>query len=227
MSMPATAARSSRMASSSRAWAPARSMKRRSASSAPTTRKREQQRWRFSTIARAGEPGGETWGPLPELYRAGGETWITGSYDPELNLTYWGTTQAKPWMPVSRGMATRRCGALHEFHGGARRHDRQARVVLPARTRRSVRSRRRLRARAGRCRSRSLGVLRRQGRRALEERSEDRRIHRSRRDRLPEHLGASIRRPASRAIGTTSSTTRSASGSTRARARPAARTGTR
>ena len=38
------------------------------------------------------------------MFRAGGETWITGSYDPELNLTYWGTAQAKPWVPASRGM---------------------------------------------------------------------------------------------------------------------------
>jgi alcohol dehydrogenase (cytochrome c) len=64
------------------------------------------QRWRFSTIATAKDPGGNTWGPLSDLFRAGGETWITGSYDPELNLTYWGTAQAKPWMPVSRGMRT-------------------------------------------------------------------------------------------------------------------------
>jgi len=63
------------------------------------------QRWRFRTIALTGEPGGDTWGGLPDLYRAGGETWITGSYDPELNLTYWGTAQAKPWMPASRGMS--------------------------------------------------------------------------------------------------------------------------
>jgi alcohol dehydrogenase (cytochrome c) len=35
--------------------------------------------------------------------RAGGDTWITGSYDPELNLTYWGVAQAKPWMRVTRG----------------------------------------------------------------------------------------------------------------------------
>ncbi len=62
------------------------------------------QRWRFSTIAASDDPGGDSWGPLPDLFRAGGETWITGSYDPELNLTYWGTAQAKPWMPVSRGM---------------------------------------------------------------------------------------------------------------------------
>jgi alcohol dehydrogenase (cytochrome c) len=62
------------------------------------------QLWRFHTIAREGEPGGDTWGALTNLFRAGGETWITGSYDPDLNLTYWGTAQAKPWMPASRGM---------------------------------------------------------------------------------------------------------------------------
>lgn len=66
-----------------------------------------EQLWRFRTIALDGEPGGDTWGGLANLYRAGGETWITGSYDPELNLTYWGTAQAKPWMPVSRGMSGR------------------------------------------------------------------------------------------------------------------------
>ena len=37
------------------------------------------------------------------MLRVGAETWITGSYDPELNLTYWGVAQAKPWMHVSRG----------------------------------------------------------------------------------------------------------------------------
>jgi alcohol dehydrogenase (cytochrome c) len=64
------------------------------------------QLWKFHTVAKDGEPGGDTWGALSSIYRAGGETWITGSYDPELNLTYWGTAQAKPWMPVSRGMYT-------------------------------------------------------------------------------------------------------------------------
>jgi alcohol dehydrogenase (cytochrome c) len=64
------------------------------------------QLWRFNTVAREGEPGGDTWGSLTNLFRAGGETWITGSYDPDLNLTFWGTAQAKPWMPVSRGMYT-------------------------------------------------------------------------------------------------------------------------
>jgi alcohol dehydrogenase (cytochrome c) len=66
-----------------------------------------EQVWRFRTIALSGEPGGDSWGGLPDIYRAGGETWITGSYDPKLNLTYWGTAQAKPWMPASRGMDAR------------------------------------------------------------------------------------------------------------------------
>ncbi len=59
--------------------------------------------WRFWTVALTGEPGGDTWGTLPDALRVGAETWITGSYDPDLNLTYWGTAQAKPWMRVSRG----------------------------------------------------------------------------------------------------------------------------
>ena len=60
--------------------------------------------WQFVTIAKVGELGGDTWGGLDNIFRAGGETWITGSYDPDLNLTYWGTAQQKPWVPVSRHM---------------------------------------------------------------------------------------------------------------------------
>ena len=60
--------------------------------------------WKFNVIAQEGTPGGDTWGKLPDLFRAGGETWIAGSYDPDLNLTYWGTAQAKPWVPASRGL---------------------------------------------------------------------------------------------------------------------------
>ncbi len=66
-----------------------------------------EQKWRFHTVAVSSEPGGDTWGDLPDLFRAGGETWITGSFDPVLNLTYWGVAQAKPWMPASRGMNSR------------------------------------------------------------------------------------------------------------------------
>jgi alcohol dehydrogenase (cytochrome c) len=59
--------------------------------------------WRFNTLARQGTPGGDTWNNIPNMLRAGGDTWITGSYDPDLNLTYWGVAQAKPWMQASRG----------------------------------------------------------------------------------------------------------------------------
>jgi len=59
--------------------------------------------WRFNTEARMGEPGGDSWGNVPNMLRAGAETWITGSYDPELDLTYWGVAQAKPWVQASRG----------------------------------------------------------------------------------------------------------------------------
>ena len=61
------------------------------------------QLWKFETVAREGTVGGETWGTLPNLLRAGGDTWITGSYDPELNITYWGVAQPKPWMRAIRG----------------------------------------------------------------------------------------------------------------------------
>jgi len=59
--------------------------------------------WRFDTTAKRGEPGGDTWSDLPNDERAGGDTWITGTYDPNLHLTYWGVAQAKPWMRASRG----------------------------------------------------------------------------------------------------------------------------
>ena len=49
-----------------------------------------------------GEPGGDTWNGLPNLLRGGGDTWIAGTYDPELNTTYWGVAQAKPWFRASR-----------------------------------------------------------------------------------------------------------------------------
>ena len=61
------------------------------------------QLWKFYTVAKAADPGGNTWGNLADRNRAGSELWITGSYDPVLNLTYWGTAQAKPWMTLTRG----------------------------------------------------------------------------------------------------------------------------
>ncbi|HSM68688.1 MAG TPA: PQQ-binding-like beta-propeller repeat protein [Xanthomonadales bacterium] len=61
--------------------------------------------WRTSTIALPGDPHESTWAELPMHLRAGGDTWIPGSYDPELDLFYIGTSQAKPWVAASRGMS--------------------------------------------------------------------------------------------------------------------------
>ena len=59
--------------------------------------------WRTSTVARPGEPGGDTWGELPLMFRAGSDAWMPGSYDATTNLIYWGTAQAKPWTRFARG----------------------------------------------------------------------------------------------------------------------------
>ena len=61
-----------------------------------------QELWRTSTVARPGEAGGDTWGDLPMMFRGGGDAWITGTYDADLDLTFWGVAQAKPWAQVSR-----------------------------------------------------------------------------------------------------------------------------
>jgi alcohol dehydrogenase (cytochrome c) len=51
--------------------------------------------WRFNTIPGPGEPGHETW--AGDSWKTGGASvWMTGSYDPALNLTYWGIGNAGP-----------------------------------------------------------------------------------------------------------------------------------
>jgi alcohol dehydrogenase (cytochrome c) len=49
--------------------------------------------WRFQTIARPGQPGGDSWNGAPVDERFGGAVWNAGSYDPELNLLYYGVGQ--------------------------------------------------------------------------------------------------------------------------------------
>ena len=60
--------------------------------------------WRFYTIPAPGEPGHETWEDTTGAWRHGGASvWLTGSYDPELNLTYWGIGNPGPdWNPAQR-----------------------------------------------------------------------------------------------------------------------------
>jgi alcohol dehydrogenase (cytochrome c) len=58
--------------------------------------------WRFYTVPGPGEPGYETW-QSGDWEHGGGSVWVTGSYDPELNLTYWGTGNPGPdWNPAQR-----------------------------------------------------------------------------------------------------------------------------
>ena len=52
--------------------------------------------WRFNTTAGPGEPGHESW-EGDNWQRGGASVWVTGSYDPDLNLTYWGLGNP-PWM---------------------------------------------------------------------------------------------------------------------------------
>ena len=66
------------------------------------------QLWRFNTIAQADEPGGDTWNNLPNEKRGGGAIWVAGQYDPELNLTYWGTGRPRRGRPSPAAPSTRR-----------------------------------------------------------------------------------------------------------------------
>jgi alcohol dehydrogenase (cytochrome c) len=49
--------------------------------------------WRFNTIAKPGEPGGDSWNGVPLDKRNGGSVWVAGSYDAALNLVYFGVAQ--------------------------------------------------------------------------------------------------------------------------------------
>jgi len=57
--------------------------------------------WRLYTVPAAGEPGSETWEGDSAL-TGGGSSWVTGSYDAELDLVYWGIGNPAPWNPRAR-----------------------------------------------------------------------------------------------------------------------------
>ena len=59
------------------------------------------QLWRIYTTAMPGEKGGDTW-PGDTASKGGAPTWLTGAYDPDLDLVYWGTGNAGPWNPQVR-----------------------------------------------------------------------------------------------------------------------------
>jgi alcohol dehydrogenase (cytochrome c) len=51
--------------------------------------------WRFNTVPAPGEPGTETWSG-DAWKTGGGSIWTTGSYDPDVNLMYWGVGNPGP-----------------------------------------------------------------------------------------------------------------------------------
>jgi alcohol dehydrogenase (cytochrome c) len=84
--------------------------------------------WKTYTIPGPDEPGHETW-PGETWTRGGAPVWITGSFDPELGLTYWGTGNAAPWIGEARpgdnlyansvvalDVETGRLAGYHQYH---------------------------------------------------------------------------------------------------------------
>jgi alcohol dehydrogenase (cytochrome c) len=58
--------------------------------------------WRTYTVPAPGEPGSETWPAGDQWRTGGGPVWITGNYDPQTRLAYWGTGNGGPWMGDQR-----------------------------------------------------------------------------------------------------------------------------
>jgi alcohol dehydrogenase (cytochrome c) len=58
--------------------------------------------WRCFTIPAPGEPGSQTWPAGDQWKTGGGATWVTGNYDPQTNLLFWGVGNASPWVASER-----------------------------------------------------------------------------------------------------------------------------
>lgn len=64
---------------------------------AATNLKSQKEAWRTFTIPAKGEPGNDTWKDNRDSWKTGGgSTWVTGSYDPQANLLYWGVGNPGP-----------------------------------------------------------------------------------------------------------------------------------
>ncbi len=59
--------------------------------------------WRVNTVAQPDQPGGDTWNGLPVESRFGASAWISGSYDPEQKIVFYGVGQPYPWIAEMRG----------------------------------------------------------------------------------------------------------------------------
>jgi alcohol dehydrogenase (cytochrome c) len=66
--------------------------------------------WRVNTIAHPGDPNYDTWNGLPLESRFGASAWISGAYDPDQNLVFYGTGQPYPWIAEMRGTMPKKPG---------------------------------------------------------------------------------------------------------------------
>ena len=68
------------------------------------------EKWRVHTVAQPGDPNFNTWNGLPLESRFGASAWISGSYDPDQNLVFYGTGQPYPWIAEMRGTLPKKEG---------------------------------------------------------------------------------------------------------------------
>ncbi len=67
--------------------------------------------WRVHTIAQPATPGFDTWNGLPLESRFGASAWISGSYDPDQNVVFYGIGQPYPWIAEMNGLLPKKPGA--------------------------------------------------------------------------------------------------------------------
>jgi len=85
--------------------------------------------WKTYTVPAPGEPGSETWPKGDQWKTGGGSVWITATYEPETNISYWGTGNGGPWMGDQRpgdnlytssvlalDTATGKIKSYHQYH---------------------------------------------------------------------------------------------------------------
>jgi len=85
--------------------------------------------WRTYTVPEPGAPGSETWPNGDQWKNGGAPVWVTGNYDPETNLAFWGTGNGGPWMGDQRpgdnlyatstiaiDVATGQIRGYHQYH---------------------------------------------------------------------------------------------------------------
>ena len=58
--------------------------------------------WRTFMVPEPGQPGSETWPHGDQWKTGGGSIWVTGTYDPDTGLAFWGTGNGGPWMGDQR-----------------------------------------------------------------------------------------------------------------------------